>query len=150
MALAGSTPSTSGRREFTKMASEKQAAFSQAWIAMATEAFRANQSIATLLFSGSLFPHSRAKATPARISRKMQSAANSIVSKGLAPVHRTAVANAKRHASTADPDLTANRADLNCRRKRHSARPQVNRLEGHSSITVNAINENGFGVRAQI
>ena len=98
MALAGSSPSDGDRREFNKMISEKQAAFSQAWIAMATETFRANQSIAASLFGSFLSPRATTKTSTASISRKMQRAANSIASKGLAPIHRTAVANSKRLA----------------------------------------------------
>lgn len=95
MALAGSSPSAGDQREFNTMISEKQAAFSQAWLAMASEAFRANQSIAASVVGSFLFSSSSIKST-ASISRKVQGAANSIVSKGLAPIHRTVVANAKR------------------------------------------------------
>ena len=98
MALAGATPSQGDRREFNKMVSEKQAAFSQAWIAMTSETFRVNQSIAASLFGNFLFPFAGAKSSGTKLSRKMQSAAGSIIGKGLAPIHRTAVANAKRLA----------------------------------------------------
>ena len=98
MALAGATPSQGDRREFNKMVSEKQAAFSQAWIAMTAETFRVNQSIAASLFGNFLFPFAGTQSSGTILSRKMQSAAGSIIGKGLAPIHRTAVANAKRLA----------------------------------------------------
>ena len=96
MVVGGTVPTKRDRKEFNTMISEKQIAFSQAWVAMAAETFRLNQSIAASLFGDFLFPRSRTMASSASLSRKMQSAANSIVGKGLAPVHRTAVANAKR------------------------------------------------------
>lgn len=78
------------------MIAEKHVAFSQAWMAMATETVRANQAIAASLFGSFLFPRSGTQASTASVTRKMQTAANAIVSKGLSPIHRTAVANAKR------------------------------------------------------
>ncbi len=82
------------------MVSEKQAAFTQAWVAMATESFRANQAIALSLF-GTLFnPFSRAGAPSAKIAADMRRAATGVLSKGLAPVRRKAVSNAKRLAKT--------------------------------------------------
>lgn len=78
------------------MISEKHVAFSQAWMAMATETVRANQAIATSLLGNYRFPRSRRKASTASVARQMQTAATAIVSKGLSPIHKTAVANAKR------------------------------------------------------
>lgn len=96
MALAGASPSERDRREFSKMVAEKQTAFSQAWMAMATEAFRANQSIAASLFGSFMFPRPMSRSSTSGITRKIHKAANSIMDKGLSPIHRTAVANAKR------------------------------------------------------
>lgn len=96
MALAGPAPGKEDRREINKMIAEKQAAFSQAWIAMANETLRANHSIATSMLGSFMFPQAGSQSSTASISRKMQSAATSIVAKGLAPIHRTAIANAKR------------------------------------------------------
>ena len=96
MALGSTVPSKRDRKEFSTMISEKQIAFSQAWTAMAAETFRLNQSIAASLFGSFVFPGHGTKASSMSLSRKMQGAASAIVSKGLAPVHRTAVANAKR------------------------------------------------------
>lgn len=95
-ALAGSQASLANQREFSRMISEKQAAFSQAWFAMAIETFRVNQSIAASMLGSFMFPGTGSQASTARLRRKMQAGANSIINRGLAPVHRTAVANAKR------------------------------------------------------
>lgn len=100
MALAGPVLSDRDRREFQNMVSEKQAAFTQAWVAMATESFRANQAIAMSIFGALFNPFSRAKVPSAKIAADMQRAAMGVFGKGLAPVHRKAVSNAKRLAKT--------------------------------------------------
>lgn len=72
------------------MGTEKVAAASEAWNAMALEAFRANQRL-TLSFMQSLwFPWVHPK------RRRLSNAALGILGKGMAPVRRRAVANAKR------------------------------------------------------
>ena len=72
------------------MGSEKVAAFNEAWSSMALEAFRANQRL-TLSFMQSLwFPWVHPK------RRQPRNAALGILGKGMAPVRRRAVANAKR------------------------------------------------------
>jgi hypothetical protein len=84
MAIAGASPSARDRREFHRMGAEKIAAVNEAWGAMAVETFRANQQL-TLSFMRSLwFPW------------QMSNAALGILGKGMAPVRRRAVANAKR------------------------------------------------------
>lgn len=96
MALASPSPSERDRREFSRMFSEKQVAFSQAWVTMATEAFRAHQSIAMSLWSSFMFPRPMTQASTVAIAKQVRNATNSIMSKGISPIHRTAVANAKR------------------------------------------------------
>jgi hypothetical protein len=97
MALAGPNPSARDRREFQAMVSEKPAAFAQAWTAMATESCRANQAIATSLFAAFFNPFSRHALSGAAT---VGNAAIGVLDKGLAPVHRQAVANARRLART--------------------------------------------------
>ncbi len=86
LALAGPVLSPRDRKEFTGMVMEKQLAFSQAWMAMAMETWRMQQAWATAWFTGQV--------------PSLTSAANRIAAKGLAPVHRKAVSNAKRLAKT--------------------------------------------------
>ena len=100
MALAGPSPSDRDRREFQLMVSEKQAAFAQAWTAMGMESFRASQAIATSMFGAFFNPFSRNKSSAAVIATTVQNAAVGVLEKGLAPVHRKAVSNAKRLART--------------------------------------------------
>lgn len=79
-------------QEFQRMGSEKIAAFNEAWTAMAFEAIRANQQL-TLSFMQSLwFPQAPRKSA----ARQLSDATLGILGKGMAPIRRRAVANAKR------------------------------------------------------
>jgi len=91
MALAGPTISARDRKEFTGIVTEKQAAVAQAWMGMFAEGLRLQQQFALSLLTG---------ATPRTHAARAKSAASRIASAGLAPIHRTAVANAKRLART--------------------------------------------------
>ncbi|GAA6142495.1 hypothetical protein [Hydrogenophaga sp. 5NK40-0174] len=86
MAMAGPLLSPRDRKEFTGMVMEKQLAFSQAWMAMAMETWRMQQAWAAAWFTGQV--------------PSLTAAVNRIAAKGLAPVHRKAVSNAKRLAKT--------------------------------------------------
>lgn len=81
------------------MVSEKAAAFSQAWNAMAMQAAVANQALALSFFKSFWLPFGH-KPSAAAAASQVQRAATSVLSKGVAPVHRKAVANAKRLART--------------------------------------------------
>ena len=100
MALAGPKLSDRDRKEFQMMVNEKHAALTQAWVAMATESVRANQAIAASIFTAFFNPFARNKASASAVAAKVQNAALGVLGKGLAPVHRKAVSNAKRLAKT--------------------------------------------------
>jgi hypothetical protein len=91
MAAAGPKLSTRDRREFTGMVAEKQAAFTQAYLNLCTSTLSAQQQLAAPEFL---------RASPSQKAAKLQDAAAKIASAGLSPVHRKAVANAKRLART--------------------------------------------------
>lgn len=93
MAVAGSSPSERDRKEFQRMGTEKSAAFSESWNAMAMQAFVANQRLAASLMRS--FWTAR-PLTAKAIAAQWQNAALGVIGKGMAPVHREAVANAKR------------------------------------------------------
>ena len=78
MALAGTSPNARDRKEFTRMGTEKMLAFNRSWYAMWMEAARANQALAMSLY------------------RSYWTASQRVMLAGLVPVHRGAVANAKR------------------------------------------------------
>lgn len=81
------------------MVAEKVAAFSQSWHAMAVQAAVSNQALALSFFKSFWSPFGR-KPSVASASSQIQRAATNVLSKGVAPVHRKAVANAKRLART--------------------------------------------------
>jgi hypothetical protein len=100
LALAGAKPSTRDQREFQRMVAEKQSAFHESWVAMAAQAVLAQQAL-TLSFASAFWaPARRQPAAAAALGRQVQGAALGIIGKGLAPIHRKAVANAKRLART--------------------------------------------------
>lgn len=99
MAIAGASPSPRDRKEFTRMVAEKNTAFMASWQAMAAQAMVANQAFAATLLRSMWTSPWRAP-TPVAAITQMQHAALGVLGKGMAPVHRKAVANAKRLSRT--------------------------------------------------
>jgi hypothetical protein len=86
------------RREFSRMVNEKPAAYVEAWWAMTLQLVRVNQGLITLLMHAMVNPlsvHSAASSL-AQAQRAMMS----VLDKGVAPVHRRVVMNAKRLSKT--------------------------------------------------
>ncbi len=99
MAIAGPVLSERDRKEFHGMAAEKTAAFAESWNAMAMQTMRANQALGMYLIRS--FWSSRGATLSAQaVATQMNAAALGILGKGVAPVHRRAVANARRLART--------------------------------------------------
>lgn len=98
MALSGNKLSDRDRREFQLMLQEKHAAFGQAWSGMALHTFRANQALIASLMRSLVSPFSRGTPSVAAASLQFQNAALGAWGKGLAPIHRKAVSNARRLA----------------------------------------------------
>lgn len=96
IALAGVSPSTHDREEFHRMSAEKVAAFNESWTAMAKEVFRANQQLTLSLMRSLWSPWGHPLRSVKSASSQLSNAALGILEKGMAPVHRRAVANAKR------------------------------------------------------
>jgi len=100
MALAGPHPSPRDRKEFARMVAEKNEAFGEAWQAMAVHGVRAQQALGASLFASLLaIAHGR-RPSPARSVAQLQHATLGVLGKGMAPVHRKAIANARRLART--------------------------------------------------
>ncbi len=93
MSRSGPFPSQRDRDEFHRMWSEKAVAFSTSWFAMTTEAMTAQQAWPWSLAGRFWNPWSGA---PAVGASKMHDAAWRVFAAGLRPIHRTAVANARR------------------------------------------------------
>ena len=96
MAASGPKLSARDRKEFERMVAEKNAAFGESWNAMAVQAVLANQALAASFFKAFLDAARGRKPSAARSAAQLQRAALGVLGKGLAPVHRKAVANAKR------------------------------------------------------
>ena len=100
IAAAGASPSARDRKEFYRMGSEKIAAVNEAWSAMAVEVFRANQEFAASFVQSLWFPWTRPDFSAKRASRRLTRAGLEVLGKGMAPIRRRAVANAKRLGRT--------------------------------------------------
>jgi hypothetical protein len=100
MALAGPQLSSRDRKEFERMIAEKNAAFAASWTAMAWQAALAQQSLANSWMASFLVGGRGRKPSAAASARQWHDAAVGVLGKGLGPVHRKAVANAKRLART--------------------------------------------------
>ena len=105
MALAGAAPSSRDRAEFHRMGAEKVVAFHESWNGMLLAMYRANLNLLWSLPAWSMTwagGHRRVAPT-----RAQQRAVLDILVSGVAPIHRRAVANAKRlgRRSRAKPAL---------------------------------------------
>lgn len=96
MAMAGPTLSDRDRKEFTLMVAEKNTAFTLSWQAMAAQAVVANQALAASFMRSFWSPPQM----PMHALTQVQNAALGVLGRGMAPVHRKAVANARRLAKT--------------------------------------------------
>jgi hypothetical protein len=100
MALAGPRLSSRDRKEFELMVAEKNAALGEAWTAMAAQTAKVNQALAESFFSSLLLAAQGRKSSATAPALQWQQAMLSVLGKGLAPVHRKAMANARRLART--------------------------------------------------
>jgi hypothetical protein len=95
-ALAGPIMSERDRKEFQRMVNEKQSAFAQAYWEMALQMFRVSLQLTTTLFRAFVFPFSFTVPSMASAVAQTQHAVGAVLGKGLAPIHRTAISNARR------------------------------------------------------
>jgi len=101
MAQAGPHLSARDRKEFARMIAEKNSAFGESWNAMALQALQSQRTFAAALaLAATPAPSTRASPAAQTLAAHLQQAALAVIGKGLAPVHRRAVANAKRLART--------------------------------------------------
>ena len=100
MVRAGPLPSARDRKEFKRMVDEKQMAFGESWMAMVGHATTAQMALGTTAWRSLCYPWLGGGATPATMASQIHQAGIDMVQKGLEPMHRKAVANAKRLAKT--------------------------------------------------
>lgn len=82
------------------MVAEKGTAFQDAYKAMFLQSVRANQALASALFQSFWAPAAKGKPVATKGALQFQRAALGVLDKGLGPVHKKAMANAKRLAKT--------------------------------------------------
>ncbi len=119
MALAGPKPLARDKTEFELMVAEEKVAFGQSWDAMAVQATLAYQTLALSFFKPFWLP-TRGKPSAPAVASQIQRAAFGSLSKGVEPVHRKAIANAKRLAQT---KLRRGRPKFSLRRRVNNPRP---------------------------
>jgi hypothetical protein len=101
MAHAGPNLSPRDRKEFARMIAEKNSAFGESWNAMALQTLQSHRAFATSLALAAWTPPAmRGRPAAQALATQLHLAALAVLGKGLAPVHRRAVANAKRLART--------------------------------------------------
>lgn len=97
MVNAGANPSAADNDEMQQMCTEKVAAFFESWGAMAAEMFRVQQAFAISTLMAFWMPWTeQGQNALLSTSSQLQAAGESILTAGLAPVHRRALANAER------------------------------------------------------
>jgi hypothetical protein len=97
-ARAGAFPSVRDQREFSRMSAEKVEAFYESWNAMLVQSWHIQQELGMAALHALCFPWQARTLDPARHMLTLQHATARIVSKGMAPVQRRTVANARRLA----------------------------------------------------
>lgn len=95
LAAAGHSPTARDQREFHRMGAEKVAAFAESWAAMGAKLLSLQQAWIGSMWRWSLAPWAGAMPWPPSHAQ-WQRAARGVLARGIGPVHRRAVANAKR------------------------------------------------------
>lgn len=97
MAQSGHAPSAADKRELMQMSSEKLDAFNEGWRAIGMEMVRIQQRSALAMLSSLWSPWSAgARTNWLPTTAQAQKASLALLGVAIAPVHRRAVANAKR------------------------------------------------------
>ena len=82
------------------MVAEKTAAFSESWSAMTMQGYLANQALAYSFLRSFWLPLRKGRPSAYAMGAQLHGAALGVLSKGMTPVHRKVIANAKRLART--------------------------------------------------
>ena len=101
MKATGTRTSARDQREFQRMGAEKVAAFGESWAEMMLQMLKAHQQMMQTWMAASTTAFrsptsAAARRSLTRAAAQMQESTLSVMSSGLAPVHRRATANAKR------------------------------------------------------
>ena len=96
MVVAGPLPTTRGQQELLRMGEEKITAFQQSWAAMWVQALHLQLQVAQGLPRATAQSLSRGEPAWMPLLHATAHGTTSLLQAGLAPVHRRAVANARR------------------------------------------------------
>lgn len=96
MAAAGPVPTMSDRVEFIRMHVEKTAACFESWNAMTLQAWRANHAFNAAIIRALFLTGAGRHASVVEAASRLTRHSAAIVHKGLDPVHRRVIANARR------------------------------------------------------
>lgn len=105
MLTAAAAPSANDQREWLQMGNEKLEAFGEAWVAITLQAIDANQRLVLSMLRwgwmpwiGTLFwlPWAAPRWQTQRAMERIQHAGLGLLTAAMTPVHKRAVANAKR------------------------------------------------------
>lgn len=99
MAMAGPDPSGRDKKEFVDMVEEKQQAFAESWMNMSLHAMQSNHAMGLSLLEAMVWPKggSYFKASQ-QLTQQLHDSQVEMLNKGLAPVHKKVLSNAKRLA----------------------------------------------------
>ena len=95
LAAAGPMLSKQDHHDLQEMVSEKQSAFTQSWLAMSMQMVFSQQELAMKTMKSMAWPKGTASFNIRQATDDAHSAALDVLEKGLDPIHKTAVANAK-------------------------------------------------------
>ena len=96
MAQVGPVLSARDRREFSRMGAEKVTAFYESWNAMLAQCWRIQQEMWSASLRAMWFPWQARPFNPARQMQAFHSATSRILERGMVPVRKRTVANARR------------------------------------------------------
>ena len=96
LVAAGPTPSQRDRDEFKLMSDEKVAAFQESWAAMAGHTYQLQQQMALQMMKAFWSPWTQRAPTLRSVERQWTQASMGMLGKGMEPISRRAIANAKR------------------------------------------------------
>lgn len=99
MAMAGVSPSQRDKAEFKLMSDEKFAAFQESWVAMAAQVIQVQQQASLQMMKAFFTPMAWRAPSYRSMERQWSNASISVIGKGLEPISRRAVANARRLGS---------------------------------------------------
>ena len=94
--FAGCQPNEDHHEEYQLMWSEKSDAFVESWHAMAEQTSKINQEIYSSVVKAMFTPWWEMNTLEVCTAKKMNTAALSIINKGLEPIHAKATSNAER------------------------------------------------------